>query len=295
MDFERLEKLTGYSVYTRKHDEIVHVRDLADEEVRKECGADLEQPRTNGGEIQEAVAELAATLAKMSPEEAEDTTVTFLVDNSGSMRGRNIEETAVAVLAMTKSLEGAGIATEVLGYTTRSWKGGEARQEWLHDGRHINPGRLCELRHIVYKEAAEPMSSAADGIAAMTINGLHKENIDNEALIWGYGRLACRSQGRKLLVLLTDGIMPICDASLSVNPDLFRDHHKAVVKAIESSKEVDFIAVGIDLHKSWNEQKDEFYSDISTSGPVASEIIHACAAGLAKHLDTSPENSSPIP
>lgn len=174
-----------------------------------------------------------------------DTVVTLLLDNSGSMRGRPIGIAAISADIMARTLERCGVKTEVLGFTTRAWKGGQSREQWLAAGRPPKPGRLNDLRHIVYKQADEPWRRAKANLGLMMREGLLKENIDGEALLWAHGRLLARSEERRILMVISDGA-PVDDSTLSVNNGTYLERHlRQVITWIESRSPVELIAIGI--------------------------------------------------
>ncbi len=174
-----------------------------------------------------------------------DTVVTLLLDNSGSMRGRPILLTALSADILARTLERCGVKTEILGFTTRSWKGGRAREEWLQAGRPASPGRLNETRHILYKTADTPWRRARRNLGLLLREGLLKENIDGEALLWAHGRLVARPEQRRILMVISDGA-PVDDSTLAVNPGAFlEDHLRAVIAWIEDTSSVELVALGI--------------------------------------------------
>lgn len=174
-----------------------------------------------------------------------DTVVTLLIDNSGSMRGRPIGIAAISADIMARTLERCGVKTEVLGFTTRAWKGGQAREQWLAAGRPPKPGRLNDLRHIIYKQADEPWRRAKTNLGLMMREGLLKENIDGEALLWAHNRLLARNEERRILMVISDGA-PVDDSTLSVNNGTYLERHlRQVITWIESRSPVELIAIGI--------------------------------------------------
>ncbi len=174
-----------------------------------------------------------------------DTVVTLLIDNSGSMRGRPITVAAICADILARTLERCGVSVEILGFTTRAWKGGQAREKWLKDGKPANPGRLNDLRHIIYKSADAPWRRARRNLGLMMREGLLKENIDGEALLWAHRRIAARSEQRKILMMISDGA-PVDDSTLSVNPGNYLERHlRAVIDLIENRSPVELIAIGI--------------------------------------------------
>jgi len=177
--------------------------------------------------------------------EFKDTVVTLLIDNSGSMRGRPISIAAISADILARTLERCGVKTEILGFTTRAWKGGQARESWLAAGRPPQPGRLNDIRHIVYKQADEPWRRAKTNLGLMMREGLLKENIDGEALLWAHGRLIARPEDRKILMVISDGA-PVDDSTLSVNSGSYLERHlRQVIGWIEGRSPVELIAIGI--------------------------------------------------
>jgi cobaltochelatase CobT len=177
--------------------------------------------------------------------EFRDTVVTLLIDNSGSMRGRPISIAAISADILARTLERCGVKTEILGFTTRAWKGGQAREAWLADGKPQGPGRLNDLRHIVYKQADEPWRRARRNLGLMMREGLLKENIDGEALLWAHSRLLYRPEERRILMVISDGA-PVDDSTLSVNSAGYLEAHlRAVIEWIEKVSPVQLVAIGI--------------------------------------------------
>ncbi|MCZ8547559.1 cobaltochelatase subunit CobT [Mesorhizobium qingshengii] len=174
-----------------------------------------------------------------------DTVVTLVLDNSGSMRGRPITVAATCADILARTLERCGVSVEILGFTTRAWKGGQAREKWLKDGKPPNPGRLNDLRHIIYKSADHPWRRARRNLGLMMREGLLKENIDGEALLWAHSRLIARPEQRKILMMISDGA-PVDDSTLSVNPGNYLERHlRAVIELIETRSPVELLAIGI--------------------------------------------------
>jgi len=177
--------------------------------------------------------------------EFRDTVVTLLIDNSGSMRGRPITVAAMCGDILARTLERCAVKVEVLGFTTRAWKGGQSREKWVQDGKPRNPGRLNDLRHIIYKAADQPWRRARKNLGLMLREGLLKENIDGEALLWAYRRLLVRPEHRRILMVISDGA-PVDDSTLSVNPGNYLEKHlREVIRDIEARDQVELIAVGI--------------------------------------------------
>src|SRR5204863_885821 len=174
-----------------------------------------------------------------------DTVVTLLLDNSGSMRGRPIMVAAMCADILARTLERCGVKTEILGFTTRAWKGGASREDWLKAGKPGQPGRLNDLRHIIYKAADAPWRRARRNLGLMMREGLLKENIDGEALIWAHNRLLARSEQRRILMVISDGA-PVDDSTLSVNSGNYLERHlRQVIADIEGKSPIELIAIGI--------------------------------------------------
>ncbi|GGE19011.1 cobaltochelatase subunit CobT [Polymorphobacter glacialis] len=270
-----------YKAYTRAHDEIVGAEELCDAEELTRLRAYLDQQLTP---LQSAVTKLANRLQRrlmaqqnrswdfdqeegildaarlvrivtnpsysMSYKverdtEFRDTVVTLLIDNSGSMRGRPISIAAICADILARTLERCAVKTEILGFTTRAWKGGQAREKWLADGRPAKPGRLNDLRHIIYKQADAPWRRARKNLGLMMREGLLKENIDGEALLWAHDRLLARREDRRILMVISDGA-PVDDSTLSVNTGNYLERHlRQVIKHIETRSPVELIAIGI--------------------------------------------------
>jgi len=174
-----------------------------------------------------------------------DTVVSLLIDNSGSMRGRPITVAAMCADILARTLERCSVKVEILGFTTRAWKGGQSREQWLRDGKPANPGRLNDLRHIVYKSADAPWRRARRSLGLMMREGLLKENIDGEALLWAHNRLIMRPEQRRILMVISDGA-PVDDSTLSVNPGNYLERHlRSAIELIENRSPVELIAIGI--------------------------------------------------
>ncbi|MEO1649277.1 MAG: cobaltochelatase subunit CobT, partial [Pseudomonadota bacterium] len=177
--------------------------------------------------------------------EFKDTIVTLLIDNSGSMRGRPISIAAISADILARTLERCGVKTEILGFTTRAWKGGQSREAWLADGKPQGPGRLNDLRHIIYKQADEPWRRARRNLGLMMREGLLKENIDGEALLWAHSRLIYRPEERRILMVISDGA-PVDDSTLSVNSAGYLEAHlRGVIEWIEKASPIQLVAIGI--------------------------------------------------
>jgi len=208
---------------------------------------DLEEGMLDAGRLSRVVVNPMQALSYKRELDTEfrDTVVTLLIDNSGSMRGRPITVAAMCGDILARTLERCAVKTEVLGFTTRAWKGGQSRERWVQDGKPRNPGRLNDLRHIVYKAADAPWRRARKNLGLMLREGLLKENIDGEALLWAYRRLLARSEHRRILMVISDGA-PVDDSTLSVNPGNYLEKHlREVIRDVEGRELVELIAIGI--------------------------------------------------
>ncbi|MGH7124722.1 MAG: cobaltochelatase CobT-related protein, partial [Stellaceae bacterium] len=208
---------------------------------------DLEEGILDPARLSRVVTDPYHPLSFMHEKEAtfRDTVVTLLLDNSGSMRGRPITVAATCADILARTLERCGVNVEILGFTTRAWKGGQSREAWLAAGKPPNPGRLNDLRHIIYKSADAPWRRARKNLGLMMREGLLKENIDGEALDWAHKRLLGRSEQRKILMMISDGA-PVDDSTLSVNPGNYLERHlRWIIDEIENRSPVELIAIGI--------------------------------------------------
>lgn len=270
-----------YKIWSTTHDEIILATDLCDPEELTRLRAYLDQQLLH---LQGAVTKLANRLQRrlmaqqnrswdFDQEEGQldsarlarvvtspghslsykmeretdfrDTVVTLLLDNSGSMRGRPISIAAISADILARTLERCGVKTEILGFTTRAWKGGHARESWLAAGRPALPGRLNDTRHIIYKKADEPYRRARTSLGLMMREGLLKENIDGEALLWAHSRIVARPEERKILMVISDGA-PVDDSTLSVNNGSYLERHlRQVIGWIETQSPVELCAIGI--------------------------------------------------
>jgi len=278
---ERAGDPTAYRAYTTKFDEIVEAETLCEPEELNRLRAQLDQQLSH---LQGVVARLANRLQRRlmakqtrswefdleeglldagrlsrvvvdpvhplsfkreSDTEFRDTVVSLLIDNSGSMRGRPISVAAMSADILARTLERCGVKVEILGFTTRAWKGGSSREQWVTDGKAKNPGRLNDLRHIVYKGADAPWRRARRNLGLMLREGLLKENIDGEALLWAHNRLLGRPEQRRILMVISDGA-PVDDATLSANPGNYLERHlRDVIEWIENRSTVELTAIGI--------------------------------------------------
>ena len=270
-----------YKIFTNKFDEMKNAEDLENEEEITRLRKNLDQQLTN---LQSLVTKLANKLQrqllakqnrswefdleegildasklsrviidpfhplsfKMEKEvDFKDTVVSLLIDNSGSMRGRPISVAAICADILSRTLERCSVKVEILGFTTKNWKGGKSREKWNLENKPINPGRLNDLRHIIYKSADKPWRQSKKNLGLMLKEGLLKENIDGEALLWAFKRIATRKEERKILMVISDGA-PVDDSTLSVNSgDYLEKHLKKTVKWIEENSKVEILAVGI--------------------------------------------------
>ncbi len=271
----------NYLVYMSEHDEVIGAEDLADpvelerlrayldQQLEPLKGAvsrlanklqrrlqaqqnrswefDLEEGMLDAGRLARVVATPTTPLSFKVEKDTEfrDTVVTLLLDNSGSMRGRPISIAAICADVLARTLERCNVKVEILGFTTRAWKGGQAREAWLNAGRPVQPGRLNDLRHIIYKSADAPWRRTHRNLGLMMKEGLLKENIDGEALEWAHRRMAARHEARKILMVISDGA-PVDDSTLSVNPANYLEKHlRDVIAMVEKRKVVELLAIGI--------------------------------------------------
>ena len=270
-----------YKIFTSKYDEVKNAEELENDDEIIRLRKNLDQQLTN---LQSLVAKLANKLQrqllakqnrswefdleegildasklsrvvvnpfhslsyKMEKEiEFKDTIVTLLIDNSGSMRGRPISVAAICADILSRTLERCSVKVEILGFTTKNWKGGNSREKWNSENKPKNPGRLNDLRHIIYKSADKPWRQSKKNLGLMLKEGLLKENIDGEALLWAFKRIAARKEKRKILMVISDGA-PVDDSTLSVNSgDYLEKHLKQTVKWIEENTNIEILAVGI--------------------------------------------------
>ncbi len=208
---------------------------------------DREEGILDAGRLARVVANPTTPLSFKVEKDTEfrDTVVTLLLDNSGSMRGRPISIAAICADVLARTLERCDVKVEILGFTTRAWKGGQSREAWLAEGRPQLPGRLNDLRHIVYKGADAPMRRTRNNLGLMMKEGLLKENIDGEALEWAHRRLVMRREARKILMVISDGA-PVDDSTLSVNPANYLEKHlRDVIAMLERRRQVELLAIGI--------------------------------------------------
>ena len=217
---------------------------------------DLEEGLLDSSKLTRIIMDPYNSLSFMKEKDLDfkDTIVTLLIDNSGSMRGRPITIAALCADILSRTLERCSVKVEVLGFTTKSWKGGKSRESWTKKNKPKNPGRLNDLRHIIYKGADTQWRQAKNNIGLMLKEGLLKENIDGEAISWAYNRIKKRKEERKILMVISDGA-PVDDSTLSVNSgDFLEKHLKKMVKFIENKSDVEILAIGIghDVSRYYN-------------------------------------------
>ena len=278
---DSIETHFKYSIYTKKFDSVTNADKLCDAEeaskLRKQLDKqtekldstitilanklqrkllskqnrwwefDLEEGILDSGKLARIITTPESSLSykKEKDTEFKDTVVSLLIDNSGSMRGRPITIAAISTDILARTLERCGIKVEVLGFTTKTWKGGKARDTWIKENKPKLPGRLNELLHIIYKNADAPVRRTKKNFGIMLKEGLLKENIDGEALDWAYKRLNARSEKRKILMVISDGA-PVDDSTLSSNKSNYLDNHlKYIIKSIEKRGSVELLAIGI--------------------------------------------------
>ncbi len=208
---------------------------------------DLEEGMLDAGRLSRVIVNpmLALSYKRERDTDFRDTVVTLLIDNSGSMRGRPITVAAMCGDILARTLERCAVKVEVLGFTTRAWKGGLSRERWVSEGKPRNPGRLNDLRHIIYKSADSPWRRSRKNLGLMLREGLLKENIDGEALLWAYRRILSRPEHRRILMVISDGA-PVDDSTLSVNPGNYLERHlRDIIKDIEDRRAVELVAIGI--------------------------------------------------
>ena len=307
----------NYKVFAKEYDEEVHAEELAepvelerlraylDQQLEPLKGAvsrlanklqrrlqaqqnrswlfDLEEGILDAGRLARIVANPTTPLSFKMEQDTEfrDTVVTLLLDNSGSMRGRPISIAAICADVLARTLERCSVKVEILGFTTRAWKGGQSRERWLNDGRPQQPGRLNDLRHIIYKGADAPWRRSRPNLGLMMKEGLLKENIDGEALEWAHRRMIARAEQRKILMVISDGA-PVDDSTLSVNPANYLEKHlRDVIDMVERRKAVELLAIGI------GHDVTRYYERAVTITDVE-QLAGAMTEQLAALFDTDP-------
>ncbi len=281
MPFSNMPPISDYKAYSTSDDEVIKAEELCDDAELERLRAfldkqlahlqgvvgrlanrlqrrlmaqqnrgwdfDLEEGYLDSARLTRIVTDKTAPLSfKMERDtDFRDTVVTLVLDNSGSMRGRPITVAATCADILARTLERCGVKVEILGFTTKAWKGGQSREAWLKAGKPPNPGRLNDLRHIIYKGADAPWRRARRNLGLMMREGLLKENIDGEALEWAHERLMARPEQRKILMMISDGA-PVDDSTLSVNPGNYLERHlRHVIEHIETQSPVELLAIGI--------------------------------------------------
>ena len=299
-----LESITKYKAYTKEFDEIIEANKLCDfqelEKLRSSLDKqvfsfqtliaklanrlqrkllsqqnrnwefNLEEGYLDNSKLAKFIANPSnlLTFKKEKTTEFKDTVVTLLIDNSGSMRGRPITVAALCSDIIARTLERCLIKVEILGFTSSAWKGGKSREKWINNNKPSNPGRLNDLRHIVYKSADKPWRQSKKNLGLMLKEGLLKENIDGEALLWAFKRIAKRKEERKILMVISDGA-PVDDSTLSVNSgDYLEKHLKQTVKWIEENSKIEILAVGIGHDVTRYYKKAVKIADVQELGDV---------------------------
>ncbi len=313
-DHRAAERAGAYRAWTTRFDETVHARDLLDlpqlEALRGQLEQELAKHRRSAVKLASRLQNSLKTLQKrswtfdlddglldttrlarlvadpMSPlvykqerdSASRDTVVSFLVDNSGSMRGRPIALAAMFVDILCHALERCQVATEILGFTTRQWRGGQTRRHWRESGKPPAPGRLSDLRHVIYKSADEPWRRARQTLGGMLWPQLLKENIDGEALLWAYSRLAGRPEQRRILVMISDGV-PADDSTLTANSqDYLSSHLQRVVDWVEERSCVELVAIGVGHDVGGIYRRCTTIADVGQLGDaIAHQIIELLA------------------
>ncbi|MGO4853500.1 cobaltochelatase subunit CobT [Phaeovulum sp. W22_SRMD_FR3] len=244
---------------------------------------DLEEGVLDAGRLARVVANPTTPLSFKIEKDTEfrDTVVTLLIDNSGSMRGRPISIAAICADVLARTLERCSVKVEILGFTTRAWKGGQSREKWLAEGRPQQPGRLNDLRHIIYKSADSPMRRTRTNLGLMMKEGLLKENIDGEALEWAHKRMLVRPEARKIMMVISDGA-PVDDSTLSVNPANYLEKHlRDVIAMVEKRRAVELIAIGIGHDVTRYYQRAVTITDVE-------QLAGAMTEQLASLFDSDP-------
>ena len=250
---------------------------------------DREEGILDAGRLARVVANPTTPLSFKVEKDTEfrDTMVTLLLDNSGSMRGRPISIAAICADVLARTLERCAVKVEILGFTTRAWKGGLSREKWLADGRPAGPGRLNDLRHIIYKSADAPWRRTRENLGLMMKEGLLKENIDGEALEWAHRRMVARREQRKILMVISDGA-PVDDSTLSVNPANYLEKHlRDVIAMVEKRKAVELLAIGI------GHDVTRYYDRAVTITDV-DQLAGAMTEQLAALFDTDPRKRARV-
>lgn len=303
-----------YRVYTNEFDEVVDVEDILSEGRMKELHRQVTAARTFRGGLkfeafENAAASLPSTLGELfeaSGLNPRDTSVVFAIDTSGSTRGDPIFNSAISIAETCVALEELGVETTVLGYTTTSWKGGESRKKWLADGRPREPGRLCDLLHVVYKTGDIPAASNMERLYAVAAEETKKENVDGEALLWAYDYAMESDRPNRLLVNLTDSFSPIDDATKAANShDPLFTHLVQVCEAIEDEAVVSLTRVVVSPYDGikdseyqraqdagWRFDRHAVAGGERTPEETLSAIIDGLSLGLERAAELNPETAA---
>ena len=301
---ESLNKIKDYKFYTNKFDEIIKAEDLCDlkeldrlrlsldqqvfsfkpliakmanrlqrklqAQQNRQWEFNLEEGYLDTSRLAKIITNPTHKLSfkKEKNIEFKDTVVSLLIDNSGSMRGRPITVAALCSDILARTLERCLIKTEILGFTTKAWKGGQSREKWINDGKPNKPGRLNDLRHIVYKSGDAPWRRSKKNLGLLLREGILKENVDGEALSWALNRLNLRQEKRKVLIIISDGA-PVDDSTLSVNPGNYLEKNlRDTIKNIEEMSSIDLVAIGIGHDVSRYYKKAVTIMDVDQLGEV---------------------------
>ena len=314
----------GYKVYSSSHDEEIHAQDLCtpeelerlraflDKELKTLNAAvarlanrlqrrllaqqnrawefDLDEGMLDAARLTRVVTDPFQPLSFMQEKDTDfrDTVVTLLLDNSGSMRGRPIMVAACCADILARTLERCGVKVEILGFTTKAWKGGKSREKWLKSGKIAEPGRLNDLRHVIYKSADMPWRRTKSNLALMMREGLLKENIDGEALVWAHKRLLGRPEQRRILMMISDGA-PVDDSTLSVNTAIYLERHlRQVIEEIELRSNVELLAIGIGHDVTRYYRRAVTISDPSElAGAMTDKLVELFEEGRNPRRDTT--------
>ena len=301
---ESLDKLKVYKFYTNEFDEVIKAEDLCDlkeldrlrlsldqqvftfkpliakianrlqrklqAQQNRQWDFNLEEGYLDTSRLSKIITNPTNQLSfkKEKNIEFKDTVVSLLIDNSGSMRGRPITVAALCSDILARTLERCLIKTEILGFTTKAWKGGKSREKWINNGKPNNPGRLNDLRHIIYKSADAPWRRSKKNLGLLLREGILKENVDGEALLWAFNRIKSRQEKRKVLIVISDGA-PVDDSTLSVNPGNYLEKNlRDTIKNIENMDNIDLVAIGIGHDVSRYYQKAVTIMDVDQLGEV---------------------------
>ena len=320
---EKFKKKSNYKIFTKEYDEIINAENLCDHLELKRLRLSLDQQVFSFQSLITKIANrlqrkllslqnrkwefnleegfldtsrLARIIANPNNKlsfkkekniEFKDTVVSLLIDNSGSMRGRPITVAALCSDIIARTLEKCLIKTEILGFTTKAWKGGKSREKWIQDGKSSNPGRLNDLRHIIYKSADTPWRRAKKNLGLLLREGILKENVDGEALIWAFSRLKKRQEKRKILLIISDGA-PVDDSTLSVNQGNYLEKNLSEsIAIIENKSDIELIAIGIGHDVSRYYKKAVTIMDVDQLGEVLLNELLSIFTTNKKNINTS--------